>query len=673
MAKQFNPFHRWLGFDENLVKPNHFQLFRVKPNSDDPIGFRKNIHHRAKAMLKQLEGMSDEEVGEHRKLHTRLRRHIVKAHETLLDDKKRAAYLKGLRQKAREEKGSAKPLAVPPPQLNSGALSAPAASQTSKGEVESLTIKGQGNPTIKQSGVQAASGQPAIPMAIPLSKPDASATQDFEASSTSEVNFDNLRSEEIAIRPGRIKRKKSWLIPILLAVMTLFCIAGIGALVNSFGNKIGLGTTPAKKAPVNNTEPVKPEPTPVAPTPDEIRKATEDLVNSKVEETELSVEDMVTPEEMAAHMPKEEPEPKPMETVRPSEAAASLTDAQMHSVRYLFNRARNEMKRGHLESAGKQYDMVEAILQGRKVGREQAEITQELKNGRGMIRHLEGFFDHVKFSSRMINGGELEPEPGVVIGFVEGRADDVVLRMGENVAIPYRSLSPGLAMTLASKKGARNIPSYRLDQAAYRIIHTEPTPESNAKTEELIAASEAGEYDASAIRGFWKAKTASAFPDFTLTDVPAPMRKELVAKVRGGKYDSADRVDPELAGQFATAFSSVAYDDVTMRIAALYESIRLAERSGDAAQAVDLIDELENWTEIDTAEMKASSFTKIVRKHPSTANPRAIGDAFYEFLKSPDANEIPRPKLNKLRKALLAFVEDNRLLYLQRLISQTMD
>jgi hypothetical protein len=683
MAKRFNPFHHWLGFDENLMQPNHFQLFGVKPNSDDPIGFRKKIHHRAKAMLKTLEAIPAEELGEHQKLHTRLRRHIVKAHETLLDDKKRAAYLKGLRQKAREEKGSAKPLAVPPPQLYSSPSDAASASQTSKGEFESQTIKG-GSPTIKQSGVQASGPPPAVPMAIPLSKPNASAQVD-QTSQSYEVNFDHLHSEQISIRPGRVKRKKSWLIPVALAVMTLFCIAGIAALVSNFGNKFGLANSPEpvpQKAPGTKTEPgmktapgiANPAESPTAPTPEEIRRATEELVNSKTESSELSVENMVTPEEIAAHMPKEEPtaeEPQPNESVKPSSNANSLTDPQLHSIRHLFKRARNEMKRGHLESAAKQYNMVESILQGRKVNRDQVQITQELKNGRGMVGHLEGFFDHVKYSSQKITGGELEPEPGVYVGFVEGRPDDVVVRIGENVAIPYRSLSPGLAMALASKKGAKNLPDYRLDQAAYRIIHTVPSPDSDAKTEELIAASEADGYDASSIRGFWKTKPEAVFPNFTMTDVPASSRQELVEKVRNGKYESVDKLAPELAGQFAIAFSSVAYDDPSVRIAALYESIGLAERSGDAALAVDLIDELHNWTEIDAVKMKVQSFIRIIRQSPETADPRAIGDAFYEFLKSDDVKSRPKAKLNKLRQQALVFVEGNRLLYLKRLISQT--
>jgi len=688
MAKQFNPFHHWLGFNEKLTQPNHFQLFGVKPNSDDPIGFRKQIHHRAKAMLAQLEQMSDEEVGERRKLHTRLRRHIVKAHEALLDDKLRAAYLKGLRQKAREQKGSAKPLAVPPPQQ--------AASQTSKGETESLTFKGSGTPTIKQQSIDdGAAAQPAIPMAIPLSKPAVSEASQFNAGSGNEVNFDNLESAPVSIKPGRIKRKKSWLIPIVLAVMTLFCIAGIGALVNSFGNKLGLGADPiprkADPAAVvetgTDTIPQAEKP-PAGPTSEEIRRSTEEMVNSKPAAEELSPDALSTkaleeavgianvPDEMTK--PEEErsetraPE-ESTENVRPSPNAIDLTDPQMHSIRFLFQRARNEMKRGRLESAAKQYDMVESIFEGQKIHLDQISLTKELKNGRGMIRHLEGFFKHVKLSARKITGGDLEPEPGTIIGFVEGRQHDVVLRFGENVAIPYQSLSPGLAMALGAKKGALNVPSWRLDQAAYRIIHTEPTPESNAKTEELIAASEADEYDASAIRGFWTSKTADIFPEATMTAISRQDMKPLTAELRNNKYKNVDRVDPQLAGQFATAFSSVAYKDPTMRIVALNEAIRLAERAGDAGQMLDLVDELNNWTEVDTAKMKSDGFTKMVKKFSRGVDPRPIGDAFYEFLKSPDATKINRPRLNSLRQGMLVFVDGNRLLYLKRLITQTMD
>jgi len=249
MAKQFNPFHKWLGFDEAMSQPNHFELFRVKSNSEDPIGFRKQVHSQAKLMLAKLEEMSEEEIGQRKKLHIKLRRHVVKAHKTLLDDQLRAAYLKGLRQKVRAKKGSAKPLAVPPPQQGS-------VTQASKPPRKRPIIeKGSSDQTIKHKSAVNLASEPDIPMAIPLSKPRHQATDDSDNSANSDVNFDNLQSEEIVIRPGRVRRKKSWLIPILCILMTILCIAAISALLMNFGNRLRFqfSSTPA----VNNSAPAK--------------------------------------------------------------------------------------------------------------------------------------------------------------------------------------------------------------------------------------------------------------------------------------------------------------------------------------------------------------------------------------------------------------------------------
>ena len=664
MAKQFNPFHHWLGFDENLAQPNHFQLFGVKPNLEDPIGFRKQIHTRAKSMLKQLEVMTDEQIGERRKLHTKLRRHIVKAHETLLDDQLRNTYLKGLRQKAREAKGSAKPLAVPSPKVNSPAIDQNA-SQT--GKFESMTMKQTSSKTIKQSSDvdNVVEKAPAIPMAIPLSKPTAQDTPDV---SSDEVNFDNLKSEQISIRPGRIKRKKSWLMPILLVIMTLFCIAGIGALVTNFGNMFSLNKPtptpkvdpdPAPAVETNGFKNVETETLANFPTREEIKKATEDLVNSTPEngamKKKLGSDTADTP-------------PSPPQTT----TAVALTDSKLHAVRFLLSRARKEMVRGRLESASDQYKSIRSIVGG-VLPPEQAAINAEIKNGRGMVKHLVSFYDQVKLSAKQITGGELEPEPGVLIGFVEGRENDVVLRFGENVEIPYRSLRPGLAMALATRKAAPNLPAWRLQEAAYRLVHSDGSAETKATIDALLTASEADEYDVSAIRGFMDLGNQFAFPDPEKTTVPKDALSEMVTALVAGQYEMPSALSPVEASKFAKSFSMGEYEDPTKRIAALTESVKLAHKAGDAFQMVDLIDELDAWTEIDSAVMKADGFVKIASTLPDGRSPRLVGEAFFEFLKTADATEVQPQKLKRLKQRIVKLVSASGLDDLRRLITQTMN
>jgi cobalamin biosynthesis Mg chelatase CobN len=210
MARKFNPFHDWLGFEVRVTKPSHFELFGVKPHSDDPIGFKKKIHSQAKILLKKLETMSPEQIGERAKLHTKMRRHIVKAHEILLDDELRAAYKKELRAKVREGKGNA--LATPPPKVPSAVNSN--AEPRNKTERQSRRSKATKN---KQPSPDK------IPMAIPVS-----------------ASAEKRRSksvDEIAVKTALPKPKRSWAIFMACALMVLFCVAGVAALWMRFGNR----------------------------------------------------------------------------------------------------------------------------------------------------------------------------------------------------------------------------------------------------------------------------------------------------------------------------------------------------------------------------------------------------------------------------------------------------
>ena len=651
MAKQFNPFHHWLGFENNVVNPNHFQLFGVKPNSDDPIGFRKQVHTRAKAMLKQLEEMTEEEVGGRVKLHKKLRRHIVRAHDTLLDSKLQAAYLKSMRQKAREAKGSAKPLAVPPPKTTAANTKAttPSTNVGTASKAESFDDLNFKKPPLPQSKPAA------IPMAIPLQKP---ATSDEEvitsnSESDSSPNFDNLSSEEIVIKPARIKRKRSWLLPILMLIMTLFCVAVIGGLVRNFSNILAIKPTVETNTTTTN----------IAST----EKATEDTEAPSTPENKV--------ESSTGHFkPKAEPKTK-AEVVPPADTPAivPLTDSQLHSIRFLFERARKEMVRGRLKSASEQYSMAESIVGDGELNEAQAAIASQIKTGHGMIKHLEGFWEQVARSSQKVTGGELEPEPGVFIGFVEGRANDVVLRFGENVAIPYRSLRPGLAMKLAPLKAIPNVPAWRIQDAAFRLIHSNGSDESKAKIDELLAASEAEQYDTSAVREFMNTTAVFEFPKTTTTAVTEQQMSEMTRTLVDGKYENISELKPRMARRHAQSIMATVFDDPKMQVVALNETVNLAQQSGDGFLMIDAIDELAKLNDFDSATRKLEGFTKIVKKQPQGVNARLAGEAFFEFLKSEDAKALPTKKLTILNQQMLKMVTSNGLDDLRRLITQKMN
>jgi len=115
------------------------------------------------------------------------------------------------------------------------------------------------------------------------------------------------------------------------------------------------------------------------------------------------------------------------------------------------------------------------------------------------------------------------------------------------------------------------------------------------------------------------------------------------------------------------------YEDPAKRVAALTESAKLAQRAGDAFLMLDTIDELNAWTSIDSALMKADGFVKIASTLPAGTSPRLVGEAFFEYLKTADATKVEPKKMKRLKQRMVKLVSAGGLDDLRRLITQTMN
>ena len=337
---------------------------------------------------------------------------------------------------------------------------------------------------------------------------------------------------------------------------------------------------------------------------------------------------------------------------------------------FLIRRARREMKRARLESASEQYSLAEKIL---SVGAEEAKLTQQIADGRAMIEHLDGFWKQVVKSSRTYDGDDLSPAPGVTVGFVEGRPNDVVLKIGgQVVGIPYRSLRPGLAMVLASQMADASSADWLMQQAAFRIVHSNGTGRSSSKIEtQLAEAAESGQ-STKQLRDFWKVANAAPSSEDNKVTIRDSQLRPFVEKLTAKKYPSLSRVSPQMASKFATELTSMPYGEPQMRIAALDESIKLVTKSGDAWLMLDLVDELDRWSKIDAPDMKSDAFQKMSRlRDPEVV--RNIGDAFFEFIKSPDAEDLNPNRMLKVKKMMLEFTHRNEMIDIERLINQTLN
>jgi hypothetical protein len=85
LVQQFNPYHAWLGLDATVVRPTHYQLFRLAPDANNPERI-------ALAADKVIAHVRSQRPGEHAAEWSRLLDELQQAKACLLDPAQRQAY-----------------------------------------------------------------------------------------------------------------------------------------------------------------------------------------------------------------------------------------------------------------------------------------------------------------------------------------------------------------------------------------------------------------------------------------------------------------------------------------------------------------------------------------------------------------------------------------------------
>lgn len=766
MAKQINPFHSWLGIDERLGVPTHYQLFGVKPKFDDLDEFRKQVEQNYRSLAAKLDGMSAAEIGSHQKLHARLVAHVAKAHKTLLDDQLRTSYLNSLRNKVRQKKAARTEAS----KMSSSKEKRDVAAKSRTETQASKTFKQSSMGTIKQSRVESVAKQAvetpaknaAIPMALPVAKSatvptarptatpvntreTASANHHKEAMIVAEIDQleSQARSEAIMIRSLRSQRKKSYLMPILIAAIGMLVFAGLYGLISGSDYQLSLSGTPeeqsndsadeiplevtSESAPAQHLEMAEGSVAEGRDTRDDIADSSGTRApreaSAPAGASDSLREDDVEPNPSAAmgaaemdSMPESvepldagtlvlEPAASDTDSVdRPMEPDSGLVLTEDHSgasesmeetatpamkevpdpeflsaeegsfaaAGFFVGRARSEMKRGRVDSAREQLRLAEKLIGG-ATGKNSVAVSEAISDGQSVAGVLDGFWSQVVSSGRSYEGINLQPAPGTIVGFVEGRESDVVVKIGgETFAVPYRSLRPGLAMELASKGAVSDVSRWGLQQAAFRIVHASGSAKSTQAIEALLSEAESAGLSTDPLRRFWENDLLGNESVDKLPYEPKSL-KPIVKKLVSGKYSSIRRLAPERAQANAIDLASAQYEDALTRAAALGESAKLAARAGDAGLMLDLVDELDAIADIEAGMMKAEGFHSMAKRLPAGANARVVADAFYEYVRSRHAKEMNRNQLQKVKISMLDFVTENQMTDLKRLISQSME
>lgn len=127
------------------------------------------------------------------------------------------------------------------------------------------------------------------------------------------------------------------------------------------------------------------------------------------------------------------------------------------------------------------------------------ELDELSKSMQEVSRHLEQFWQQFRRSCNA-NRGDIEIDERVV-GFVEAAPDYLVLRIaGNNRRYDYRFVPPGLIVAIIERNAIDDIPTYRLQKAAYLISNLDQRPDLLSQIEELLESSESDGHDVYALR-----------------------------------------------------------------------------------------------------------------------------------------------------------------------------
>jgi len=536
-------------------------------------------------------------------------------------------------------------------------------------------------------------GSESIPMAVPMAKPVN--TTDGKSVNTTNGKSNasqpagpgiktNSLSQIPAIERTSSRRKRSWIVPIFCCLLFLAGIGGLLGLVFEFDfnwekagfpefaqqeEEVDVVKQPAAIAPVKTTAPAPPnsfastKPTPAAPQPAVVARPP---VN-------LGLPSTVT---IASAAPSKKPDAAGSNStaVRPPSPPAAPTNrldaAELHTVRYFIQRAEFAMRRGQLVEASRQFSNVDKMLGGNLAG-DQAVLNQRLRQGREFLKQIEGFWEQVRASSKRIPTGELEVRPGTFVGFVEARQKSVILRMGENVEIPYQSLRPLLAIRMVEAHAVPESPEWLLQKAAFEFLHIKSDDKKMiAELRELITEAESAGVEVAAVQGYMSGDWLKVFPSPTRTPISKNEFRDLTDQVQGRHYRNVFGLSSPEAYRIATSFSTKVWQDPRERIVGLTESVKLFSQANGAFEMFDAIDELSLWSDIDAGAMKYDGVKRINQGDLDADSSRQLCEAFLELLKTDQAKRVSPRRLDQLRLSLVNTAKHFRITDVRRRLEQ---
>lgn len=303
----------------------------------------------------------------------------------------------------------------------------------------------------------------------------------------------------------------------------------------------------------------------------------------------------------------------------------------------------------------------------------QQRLLTHFKSIRETKDRLQGFWNQVTNASMSLSGARNVEVGDRTLGFLEANSNGVLLRnSGENIFYGYSFMPPGIAVAMAELGSIADIPTWRLQLAAFYSLYLDDNPDYVEKIEDLISQSEADGHDGSLLREF--RNTDFSDVGLSLNRVPMPSKNELSELLQeiNPQYSEleADSVAPQRAEAIVQLLLNQDPSSQEQSIAAMDLARQLAIQAGDAYSVEDAILELDYLADIQQAEMFAESMLEVGKQNLEPVQARRLLETTIPFLKSEEFESVSRSTAKKLVTGLKKLARKHGFIDAQRRLSQ---
>ena len=309
------------------------------------------------------------------------------------------------------------------------------------------------------------------------------------------------------------------------------------------------------------------------------------------------------------------------------------------------------------------------------IASEQQELPELLVALEETSKLLEGFWVQVANSCCKIPGGQEIKVGQQILGFVEADSQQVILRnAGSNVVYQYGYLPPGLAVVLGNQGAVEDIPTWRMQQAAFYSLYVDQNSKYQEQVDQFLTLAELDGHDGTAVRRFedfsWEIESVGV-PESRFDLLEQEEFATAIEKFRElHGYDEPNQLPPKQADELAELLIAIEPANDKQRLAYLVEAQKLGIRSGNAFLVEDVVLELGVWAKVDTSRRLVTSFIELGKRKLDEVEARRLVETAIPLLKSPAIKSVNQQKKNRLIKRLSQIAEENEFVDSSRRLSQ---